>query len=75
MRALGKAFPVRHADAAQQIQASAVCYSHCIDYIEFMLEQQLVVAVGKVRVCGGVRFVTDAVCGCLWHCCRDAPMF
>jgi hypothetical protein len=34
--------------AAAHIQAIAVRYSHCVDYIEFMLEQQLVAAVGKV---------------------------
>jgi hypothetical protein len=33
--------------AAAHIQAIAVRYSHCVDYIEFMLEQQLIAAVGK----------------------------
>jgi hypothetical protein len=34
--------------AAAHVQAIAVRYSHCVDYVEFMLEQQLVAAVGKV---------------------------
>jgi hypothetical protein len=34
--------------AAAHIQSIAVRYSHCVDYIEYMLEQQLIAAVGKV---------------------------
>jgi hypothetical protein len=34
--------------AAQHVQQIAVRYSHCVDYVEYMLEQQLVAAVGKV---------------------------
>jgi hypothetical protein len=33
--------------AAAHIQSIAVRYSHCVDYIEYMLEQQLIAAVGK----------------------------
>jgi hypothetical protein len=58
LTALGKAFAdekklVTGAEAmllsaAAHVQQIAVRYSHCVDYVEFMLEQQLVAAVGKV---------------------------
>jgi hypothetical protein len=57
LTALGKAFAdekklVTGAEAmllsaAAHVQAIAVRYSHCVDYVEFMLEQQLIAAVGK----------------------------
>jgi hypothetical protein len=58
LTALGKAFAdekklVTGAEAmllsaAVHVQQIAVRYSQCVDYVEFMLEQQLVAAVGKV---------------------------